>query len=81
MGQHSINLIKIGNLWRVTYVDLYNEVTHNTYECVDDACNYLVDKLGVNDDAVDNALIDMVTKGTTRAMFDDNGEFSHSMVD
>ena len=77
MQPHSVNLIKIGMVWRVTYA-VDGEVRHAAYQIVDEACDFLVDQLGIEDSEVDNALIDMAVRGTTHAMFD-GSKFSHSM--
>lgn len=39
---------------------------------VDKACDYLIE-LGVGDDEIDRALVDMAAKGTKRANFNDHG--------
>jgi hypothetical protein len=47
------------------------------FACVDDATNYL-ETVGVKDEEIDFALIDMTAKGNTRANFGVHGCFTYS---
>lgn len=69
------NLVKTNDGWRVTYVNA-GEVKHNNYKAIEPAADFLI-SLGVYDDAIDEALIEMVAYNEARALFTVKGEFSH----
>ena len=69
------NLVKTNDGFRVTYVNK-GEVKHNNYPAIEAAAEFLV-SLGISDDAIDEALIEMVAYNEARALFTDKGEFSH----
>lgn len=69
------NLVKTKDGYRVTYVN-NGEVKHNNYRAIEPAADFLV-SLGITDNAIDEALIEMVAYGEARALFDSKGDFSH----
>jgi hypothetical protein len=71
----SINLYKIASHHWLVHVDTQPEPA--SFIDVDKACDHLMD-LGVLDEQIDLALIDMVAKGTKRANFNTQGMFEFS---
>lgn len=69
------NLYKVSKVCWVV-VSLKDEEPH-AFPTVDAAADYLL-AVGVDDDHIDLALVDMSIKGTTRANFGVNGTFMFS---
>jgi hypothetical protein len=51
---------------------------HRDFVTVDQACDFLVDELKVDDNAVDQAIIALTTNSHVRAVFHKDGTFSHT---
>jgi hypothetical protein len=69
------NLFRISSKSWIVTADAHNEPAR--FVDVDKACDHLM-ALGVFDEQIDLALIDMVAKGTNRANFSTNGMFAFS---
>jgi hypothetical protein len=70
-----VNLYKISSVgWAVTSV---KEDDPQVFPTVEGAADYLL-SIGVEDEHIDMALVDMTVRGTTRANFGANGTFIFS---
>lgn len=70
-----INLYKVSAVcWAVTSP---KDDEPRVFRNIDDAGEYLIE-IGVDDDHIDLALVDMLAKGSTRANFGVNGTFIYS---
>ena len=70
----NINLYSSGSYWIVTSP---SKVTPTVYDTIEGVSDYLMN-LGVLDEHIDLALVDMLAKSNTRANFSTNGTFVFS---
>ena len=61
--------------WTVTHV-VAGEITHKDFKVIEPAAEFL-NSLGVDDDDIDTAIIEIYANNHRRACFD-NGRFHHS---
>jgi len=69
------NLFRVSSKNWIVTADAHNEPAR--FADVDKACDHLM-TLGVFDEQIDIALVDMAAKGTNRANFSPNGMFAFS---
>lgn len=70
------NLVQKSDGWIVTYI-LKAEVVNQRFATIELAADFLNKKLNISDDAIDDALCEMVAYDHKRAIFGDKG-YSHS---
>lgn len=68
-----IALIKQNDEWLVSMPN-----GSGTFFSIEAAANYMVDTLGVNNDSIDDALIEMLTLNRNKALFNDAGYFANT---
>lgn len=75
----STNLVHRGSSWIVVY-NTANHVVNEKFDTIELAADFMMNKLKVKDEDIDQALIVMYTMDKVRSIFNSEGEFIGSDV-